>query len=229
MTNRYQEPPTYKARTSEIINALCSERQWLPLLDQQKKAYQPLLDFFIGGGLEFDTTKQLASHLGLSPSKVTKWINMIYEDIWNLNEQQPTSFYQPDCKPVEVHFQGSFYGPGRLFTLYLPILPNYGDSFNWLFILPKLGSSYFYVESIHHYYEQGELKTSLHLQEGMFNRYRHHLLDKADFHELLSFDERYYLSKYRLDDLLRERTKDPSDYPYLRSEATNSHFKKRKF
>jgi hypothetical protein len=228
MANRFREPRIYKAKTTEVLNAITSEWQWLKFLIDNGKPYQKLLDLLITEegkeDSEFNTIKKLAAYLEENQAKATKWINMIYEDVWTLNEESPELFRVVDSIPFEMYFKGSYHGPDVVFIIYLPYTLQYGDAFNWSFVNPKLGSYYFYVDGISHYYEYGKMRTTTHLQEGIFNRYRHHLIDKADFHGLISFDEKYSLPKYQLDDLLRERTKNVQNYDYLRNEVSSNFF-----
>ena len=88
-----------------IMAALASEKQWMRLVRDGRKAYGKLIDYYISDSSldessgrsdsRTGTVKYIAERLGEKPATVNKWFRQIYQDIFDLNEEHPELFVNP--------------------------------------------------------------------------------------------------------------------------------------
>ncbi len=199
-----------KPRSNETLQALISEGQWLSLLLNNGKKYQPLLTFLLNKKDLKDYTihgavKRLASGLNETQSKTSKWIEMIYNDLWELNYENPSLFNTNNQKECVVSLHADLYKTSDSFTLYMNESFSIGNTFAWQFALPKLGIYHFYVESIIHIHEKGKVKSYVTLRSGSYNAYREYLLDKLSFLDYLTLSEQHNPDKDEVDKFLKEK------------------------
>ena len=73
--------------------------------------------------------KVLSSEIGLSSAKVTKLINQLYDDLWDLNLNQPKLFI-PASDFCTFYFKDGFSQQYAFFNLKVKHPINVGDSFS---------------------------------------------------------------------------------------------------
>mgnify|MGYP000898278231 CR=1 FL=1 len=203
----------YNPTARQLVSCLVSEYQWLNLLKNKEKGYEPILDYLINLGKEYEfedsifdwkkfQSKTIAENSGIKTSNLKKMLVNIYEDIFQLNHKSPELFKNGEMYFYELCFTNDKYTCN--FNLWLPVLLSPLDLFDFHFVEAKMNISYFWVEGIAHYREYGKTKTTADLKSGFPNKYRELLLSKADFMKEISFDEKYNLSDYDLDKKLRK-------------------------
>lgn len=64
--------------------------------------------------------------------------------------------------------------------------------------------NFFWIEDIDHEYVNGEINTTIYLEQGVRNQYREFLLERALFENEISFDEVDKASDYSIDKKLRK-------------------------
>jgi hypothetical protein len=213
---KYQKPEVHKPSTKEVLYSLESEYQWLELL--KDKPYSVLFEIIKSEATkdEDDRTpspsiKQIAEKVNQKPATVTKWLNQIYSDIWELNDIKPNLFIGEGIK-CNMHFQDSNTKQATIFTMWTPIHFNKNDAFNWDFTKGVLGTYYFYVSEVSHERSRGEITTTVFLKTGLPNDYREHLLSKAVFLRLIRYSDMFDLPSYKMDDILRNEVENNRSY-----------------
>lgn len=213
---KYQEPELHRPSTKDVLHSLESEYQWLDLLSD--KPYSVLFDIIKSEATkdEWDRTpspsiKQIAEMVNQKPATVTRWLNQIYSDIWELNELNE-GLFKSEGNKYNMHFQDSNTKQATIFTMWTPIHFNKNEAFNWYFMKGVLGTDYFYVSDISHERSRGGITTTVFLKTGLPNDYREHLLSKAEFLRLISFSDLFDLPGYKLDDILRNEVENNRSY-----------------
>lgn len=220
----------YKPGTVDVLNALVNEYQWLNLLTDSGKPYDTLLRLIVDDSNRemytgFGAIKKVSQILNESQSKITKWILSAYNDLFELNYENPELFKLGEGHRYYMHFKVDYHASAD-FTIYLSNPLSYGEAFEWQFIKAKVGTYYFYVEDITHVYAGGTITTQVTLHSGWFNSYRQHLIDKLDFLKLIDFHEKHYLPSHKLDEILKERSRTGRT---AYEEPTQNYFKRRRF
>lgn len=198
-------------KTIDLFNALWSQQQWLTLLRDKGKPYGPLIDQLLNIDIEEDNRpggaliKDIAKSIGISTGKVNKWANMIYEDLWKLNSENPEVFKFDKSNRYNIYFTGDASFKNNSLTFFFDITFNVGDAFACKFVLPKMENEYFFVERISHYFTKGILETMVVLRPGQYNLYEHLLREKLSFLEIISYDEAQMYDRYKLNEILKER------------------------
>lgn len=222
-----REPEIHKPITKEVLYSLQSEYQWLDLLKNRQKPYNKLIDIVQKEAKRNDedysprpSIKQIADLVGETSAKVTRWLNQMYFDLWELNLDSPELFKTGE-KLYHLYIKSTYTNQTASFYLWLDKPLNHGDKFNWYFTKGLLGVDYFFVSDISHQYSQGKQETMITLKSGFYNSYRETLLHKAEFMDLLSLDERFHLNEYQLDILLRERVAKGKDVGFETIKSKN--------
>lgn len=200
--------PVYKPSAKDIFRSLECEYKWLDLL--KGKPYEALIPVIKCEACKSEdetsdrfSVKALADAIGVTPGKVTTWLNKMYEDLMVLNDKSPELFGS-NGQLYELSFKG-YYEQTAYFKLWLDKPVNKGEPFQWDFMKAATGTYYFNVHHISHEFKGGKQASRIDLKAGMGNTYREMVLEKAKFHDLLSFDELYRLNDYELNRLLLTR------------------------
>ncbi len=199
--------PGYKPRTPEVIQSLSCEPQWLLLLSGRNKPYEHILQNMSALFLRMDkeedwdfSVKNLSTILDVNLPVLTKWIHLIYDDIFMINRQEPALF-SSEGKRYDLSFSGEY---GHIyFYLWLDCSLQLYDTFRFPFLQAKCGFQYFYIEKISHGYYSGSLQTSVYLDYSTPNKYRDFLHEKAKFYGKIRFFEDLS-SNHDLDKKLKE-------------------------
>ena len=197
--------PVVIASGMDLLGYLISESNWLALLKDSNKNYNPLIDFLqdfsrnLNSETELPQIKLIASKLKIQSAKVTKLLQSMYNDIWDLNNESPELFkvenrYRYDFSFYDNHLDRQW------FTLWLPNNLVVGNGFYWHFLEGKFSTSAFYIYEINHKYKNGELTARVICKSSQYNKYKTLLYEKAAFLNLLTPEDQYR----KKDDELRE-------------------------
>lgn len=198
----------------DIRISLFSEYQWLRLLSGRDKPYDHIIEGLLKIGEYWDsdntnreekafTMKWMAEKLNEPPAHIGKWLPSIYEDLFELNCQEPELFSAEGEILCEFWFSGYHDGQFCSFNLGLPALPHVGDSLNFLFVRASLGCDYFNIKEISYDRNHGSTKIVIHCEAGVrYNKFRELLLDKARFMNEIGIMTEYEARPY-LDEMLQ--------------------------
>lgn len=196
-------------RTPEVLRCLGDQPQWIHLLKGQNKPYEPILESLeyhltrINLGIEgYDyTVSGTIKSLSISIIRLKKWVNMIYSDLFELNFNEPDLF-KTDGTMYDLSFQGLHKVASM--RLWLDAQLNIGEIFFCGFLNAKVTGSLFYITSISHEYEKGELRNIVFLDVKEPNIYRNFISDKARFYKYLGAIDQFGLDESKRDDFLRK-------------------------
>lgn len=223
---KHSDPEIHKPSTKDVLHSLESEYQWLDHLKKKNKPYDLLINVVQREGKNGEdgdyqtlTIKMIADEINETSAKVTKWLNQMYSDLWELNDTNPKLF-KTNGQRYHMHFQNTSTNQAAYFNLWLNKLLNCNEGFNWPFIYALLGTYYFYISEITHEHVSGKLQTIVYLKSGFHNSYRDTLLDKALFMRLLDLSDIFHLNSYELDKVLREKV-EPGLVTYIEQPKKN--------
>ena len=137
------------ATTLEKLYCLSNSQVWAKLLLGKDKKYNQFLEdmcrneFFKNE--EKVSVKKIATDLGFNYAHITKWIAQIYEDIFELNSEEPELFQTPGIKH-DCYFK--YYDSYAYFTLWLPQIPKEFEEFDFHFVKAKVGINRFWVKNV---------------------------------------------------------------------------------
>lgn len=205
-TGKQRKPILHKPSTLETFYCLQHERSWLKLLLEKDNVYNPFLDKILTEGFyenndERTTIKKIASSAGFKTDKVTTWIAQIYENILNLNWDEPDLF-KTDGIHHELYFK--YYDSKATLNLWLPQSPKLFERFTFHFIKAKMGTYHFWVNDVSHDIEDGKYMVHLTLSGHERNMYREWLVDRALFTGVLHFMDTYQKQPFEIDKELLE-------------------------
>lgn len=206
MRNKKVTLPLYKSSTSEKLNCLAENIHWSKLLVGTNKKYenflQSLLDRkFYKTDNESFSVRGIATDTRVKSTDVAKWISQIYEDVISLNAEKPELFKESGIRH-DIYFK--HYENKASFTLWLPQTPREYEGFTFYFIKAVMGTDYFWVREVRHYFENGDYRVHLTLDGEELNKYRELLVDKALFYGVLHFMDHHEKYKIEVDKMLRE-------------------------
>lgn len=198
----YHEPTTH-----EVLGCLGSMPKFSEILSLKNldKPYKEFLGWllqknFYNNYREKITIKMIASEFKIDSVKVTKWLHEIYEDILELNDEEP-SLFQKDG--IKVAFYMKNYDNGCTFLISLPVVPREYETIRFHFVKAKMGIDYFWVKKIEHTLDDENVKVTLWLQGGFLNKYREFALDKALFQGWIHFMDVHRKHEFELDDEIK--------------------------
>src|ERR1700752_2760866 len=152
-----KKPKAYehKASAKDYLVALAYFPNYVKLLNPTDKPYEKLINWLIekeaflkDDDLRLPTIKEVSQQLGIDASKISKYLKMIYEDIHDLNFDEPHLFKKEGQVLCTVLFK--YLGAYGSFRLGLDIIPRIGERFYFYFIKAKLGGSGYNVTEIYH-------------------------------------------------------------------------------
>ena len=202
-----REKILHQPSTLEIFYCLSDMPQWSKILGDHTdaKSYKNFLDWLIQINFKKEseqrtTIKGLASEFNADSVKVTKWIHLIYEDLLELNYDQPHLFQQEGI-PVTLYL--NHYDDSCTFHLSLPAVPRLYESFRFFFIKAKVGTTHFWVRQVDYEVSDNKKEIVIWLENGFVNKYRELAVDKAIFLEMMSSMSVYDNYQFQIDDRLR--------------------------
>jgi len=197
----------FKPSTHDILICLSDAPAWVSNLVDSNKEYDNFLRlliqhrFFVSEE-ERTTIKKVAIATNEKPATVTKWLEKIYEDVFDLNYEYPHLFKKCGVKH-KLHFRYTL-GAAAWLNIWLEATPRIHETFHCYFVKAKVGVDHFWVKEVAHKIEDGEQSIDVYLEGGFVNCYREWLLDRARFEGYLSFREILELKDYQIDQELWE-------------------------
>jgi hypothetical protein len=197
----------HQPSTKEIFGCLSNGREWVKLLinESNTKPYVEFLNWMIDKKFyeneERVTIKKISKDYNERTSKITLWIEQIYEDIFQLNESDPQKFSK---EGVIVNLQMSNYDNSCSLVLALPVVPREFEMVTFRFVHAKMGTDYFWVKNIQHEIYQDEVQITVWLEGGFVNKYREFAYEKAKFQEEIHWTEEHSMNSFEIDSLLRK-------------------------
>lgn len=184
----------YKAKTHEYLIALFYFPSAVKLIKPKDRLQESLVNWFLDKekyvpdeSYDLPTIKALADELKMSSGAIRLQLERLYEDICDLNYERPFLFKKE--KEILCNIIFRYQGNTAAFRVGLTHIPHTGDSFNFFFINPRLGSSSFWVKRIYHEYDDGGQKVTLMVSMDYPNAYLDLVREKAYLKRQISFSE----------------------------------------
>lgn len=176
-TGKKKVPILHKPSTLETFFCLTHQPSWLKLLLNKDKDYNKFLEKLFAENFydeERTTIKKIAALAGLKADKATSWITQMYDDILNLNWEEPDLF-KTDGIDHQLYFK--YYDSWATLNLWLPQSPKQFERFTFHFIKAKIGTDHFWVSDVSHDLADGKYIVHLTLSGHERNMYREWLVD----------------------------------------------------
>ncbi|WP_317897160.1 hypothetical protein [Aurantibacillus circumpalustris] len=197
----------YKAKTHEYLLALFFFPSAVKLIKPKDRLQESIVNWFLDKekyvpdeSYDLPTIKALGEELGMSSGVIRHQLEQLYEQICDLNFDQPFLFKKE--KEILCHIVFRYQGNDAAFTVGLTHIPHVGGSFNFFFIKPKIGTSSFWIKRIYHEYDDGGQKVTMILSSDYPNAYLNLVRDKAFLKREISFGE---LIRAEIDSELRDK------------------------
>lgn len=185
--------------TKEMLKDIGSMRKLALELANSNAKYSHLLrilladDYFYSDKKTVPTLDSLCKASGMNAGKVRKLIEVAYNDLVLKEDKRP----QFSFSKVRYEFFVEGWGKKTLSMLVdrLPLVPRVGEDITIPFFEAYLKVSNFYIDQIHHHFEEGTQVIMLRLKPGPFNSYWKYRKDKAieelelSFQDLADLDE----------------------------------------
>lgn len=187
-----------------IIVDLISMQKFLPGFLNLDKDYKDIIEHFLSIDYSDDETpypsiQGLQAELGISYSVLRRKLNQLYKDMAN-HEDLGVEF---SIKKVEYVFRLEYFDNLAYITIDdLPVIPRVGEQIWFPFFKEKVGTNYFYVRKIDHYFEDSKQSISITLGYGEYNLFWHLKKDEENAKGHLSWDEYRSSNDYRLKESL---------------------------
>lgn len=210
MPRRKERPKLiHQASTLEYLSCLENMPEWSQILSDQNngKSYNDFLKWILQNRYfrneEKINIKKISELSGYTSAKISKWLKEIYDDIFELNENQPSLFYYP--KGIEVELYLRYYDNYCSFRTSLPVLPRKYETFAFFFVKAKLDTYYFWVKDVCFRIDESKKDIVISLEGGILNIYRELALSKALFEGSVRTFDVYEKYNFEIDELLKKR------------------------
>jgi hypothetical protein len=128
-------------------------------------------DYYNDEDLAIPTLKQIEKHTGLRTSQLRTQLKNIYKELFH---------HTFDFKKIEIFFDVEYFKRYGYFKCNeLTNLPKIGENITIPFLKSKVGTDYFYVEDIRHYFDGQKQTIDIQLKGGYFNSYWYYRKHKA--------------------------------------------------
>ena len=161
------------------------------LLDPSNKSYEKIYIWLLDNekrlldeDASFPAVRDIAKECGIEPSKVTKHLKAIYNEIHQLNNDFPDKFVGENQKLCLMTFK--YMDNYNSFNLGLNIIPKVGENFIFPFIKPQSGGDYFVIQRIYHSIENGKQSINIYLGTDQPILYLQLLKEKAYLNRAIS-------------------------------------------
>jgi len=198
----------HEPSTHEIFRCLCGMPAYSKTLLENKpgKSFTDFLRWLIEVNFYNDeegkiTIKKLAAGFKTDTAKATRWINEIYQEIFELNYDKPELF-QGDGIKVTLYMKS--YDNHCSFDTTIPVVPREFETLRFPFVHGKVGIDYFWVKKVEHEIGDNSYTVTIWLEGGFLNKYREFALDKALFQGWIGFMEIYEKHSFELDEEIKK-------------------------
>jgi hypothetical protein len=197
----------HRPTTLETFYCLCDTPTWTETLIGLNKPYESFLiklkdRKYFEDNKEKTTIKWMSAQMGFEITKVTKWIRLIYDDIFELNYDNPEKFMTEGI-PCELHFKN--YDDFASMRVWLNAIPRKYESLQFYFLKAKIGTDRFWVHNVTHDISDGKQVISISLRGGFCNEYREQLVQRAYFDGTLTLWGDRDKFDFEIDRILSER------------------------
>ncbi len=191
---------------------LAEQVQWMELVRDEGKEYTKLIDYLVQewtpkdvlfpNEVPFQTMAYYAGLLKEKPATINKWFRQIYNDIFDLNENHPELFANPDEVMCSFIYNSNEDDSGFWFNLGVKSVPRVGDYFSLRFVKAVTDTYDFVVKGVTHRFQNGVMQIEIDLLNKIHNTnsYRRLLIEKALYLGLVSTDD--LKKEWMLDDKL---------------------------
>jgi len=191
-------------RARDILINLSLARTALAKLKNKGKEYDPLIDTItaIGEDDPIPASKDLQRRFSISPAKLKKWIDTLYEDFLNAIRTDSTviQYTRLDHRICIYGFRGFI-----SFLCQLPITPRIGEAIDIPFIGAYTTGSRgsYYVYDISYEFGDSIMTVNIWARQGFYNKHFEYLKDRADFEGQLSKVKSYGMTEYEIEKELK--------------------------
>ncbi len=164
-------------------------------LFKDNENYHQLIGFmlskdFLDSDEPLPTMKSMEQSLGLTSHKLRKLIHDLYEEMFGNELNHALKFNKLEIYFDLHYFEGQY---GYFKCSDLAFIPRVGENMTIPFLKAKVGTDYFYVDSVRHSLEDEVQRIDIRLNSAFYNKYFHYEKHKA-----------YELRKISLSDLYRK-------------------------
>lgn len=191
-------------RARDIIINLSFAPTALAKLKNKGKEYDPLIDTItaIGEDDPIPASKDLQACFSISPAKLRKWIDTLYEDFLDAIRMDSTVI-----QLTRLEHRICVYGYRGFisFLCHLPITPRIGEAIDVPFIGAYItgSSSPYYVYNVKYEFADSVMTVNIWARQGFYNKHFEYLKDRADFEEKLSKVESFDMTEYEIEKELK--------------------------
>ena len=203
-----ESPWVPQPSTRDYLYTLYTFPNYLKLLNSKEKPYENLIAWILQKEVFLDddsyslpTLGIIAKELNIASSKVTLYLKQIYEDIIDLNWNQPQLFTRPSQTLCYLNFK--HWGNYQNFFIGLDVIPRIGEHFNFQFVKPKLDCSSFHVNDVDYEITSKGQEVRISMASGSNNNYLKLLKERAYLKRDISLHEYFDMEiDYKLKDKL---------------------------
>lgn len=187
--------------SKDITLDISSMRSFAYKLLGRGKDYDALLkvilekDIYNDDDVKIPSIKELMERLNMPYSKVRRDLNEIYKDL----ENHKSLGIEFPIRKVEYCFSMRYFDNRGYFILdQLPVVPRIGEEIHLPYLRAKVGTEWFYVESVSHYLDDEKQSVHITLRPGSGNIYFRFAKDEALLKGRISHNEYFDSDDYDL-------------------------------
>lgn len=205
MRRKIHEKFIIKPTTKDFLTSLTSYHTGCKiLLENSDREYSSFLNNLLENSFYYEenklwSIKSLVDNTGVKRERVTKWISSIYNDIFDLNDVNPTLFKQ-DGAPHLLSFKN--FDMYASFTIWLSRTPGLNEHLTWRFVNAAVATSRFWVRDVNYFLDEPDPVIHVSLDGGIQNRYENFITDRAKFEGVLGIMDDFNLSRGEIDKIL---------------------------
>lgn len=183
-----------------ILIDLMSIKEQVKSYFKEDDKYQVLIKYILederlnNEDMYLPTFKEMEKQTGIKIYHIRKQLKEIHDKMFDFENGHVFSFPK-----TEIWFNAKNNGKHLAFKcVHLSHIPRIGENMDLPFIKAKLGSDYFYVNDIRHWFSGETHTVDIYLKRGFFNSYWYHRLHEAKEKRELPFNDFYDLPEYEL-------------------------------
>ncbi|WP_163710278.1 hypothetical protein [Mangrovibacterium lignilyticum] len=159
-------------------------------------------DYFKEDGYLPISLKEIEQTTGLPYTKIRTYLHLIYEDLL----EHEKNHLDLSVHKVEYTFSMHYFEQYAELTVnHLCVIPRVGEQVNIPFFRAKVGTTTFFVDSIHHRLTHNKHIVEINLSPGYYNYYWKFRKDEAYEKGEISIHEYYMDNEYELKEKLKLR------------------------
>ena len=193
-----------KVSIKRILIDLMSIKEQIKSFFKESDKYQVLIKYILederlnNEEYYLPTFKEIEKQTGIKIYHIRKQLLEIYEKLFDYENGHTFNFSK-----TELYFSAKNNKKYASFKCEnLNYIPRVGENIELPFLKAKLGSDYFYIDDIRHWFMSDKHVININLKCGFFNSYWHNRLHEAKEKRELSIHDYYDLSDYELKEKL---------------------------